>query len=443
MRPTFRVLLLVIAAGYATAAAASDAAALARKFVELYNAGKAEPLAAFLGEHLSQELLAKTPAAERAASFADFRTQSGPFVIRELRPKGEELFALVQSTDSEAWFGITFRAVAGDAHELTKLSFSFADAPTLTESEQALAPRAIAARTKEYVDHLAAVGRFKGTVLLAHHGKPLLVVHHGPDTPQSIASVGKLFTSVAIARLVADGKLSLDDLLGRVLPDYPNDDAKARVTVRHLLAHTSGLPDYMEHPDYAKAREAAGGRLPTLGAYLPFFASAPLQFAPGEKSEYSNSGYLVLGLIVEHLSGMTFEEYVAKHIFAPAKMTETPVETVRPAGGELTTVADLLRFANALASGALLPRETNARLLSTTAIAGTANEYGVEAEELNGHHFIGHGGGAPGMSAELDLALDDDYALALIATHDDRAADNITKKVQRLVASGRARLAKE
>jgi CubicO group peptidase (beta-lactamase class C family) len=204
------------------------------------------------------------------------------------------------------------------------------------------------------------------------------------QTKFGIASIGKAFTQVVLHQLVAEGKLDLDATLAQALPDYPNRDIAARVTLRQLRDHTSGMGDYLEAL-YSPAGKPLGSPV-ELADYLPLFVDRPLAFEPGSKQRYSNTGYLVLGLVIEHATGKRYFDVVRERVFAPAGMTDTgwapasadvpgrAVGYFRPerggawksnapfergsgtsAGGAYSTARDLLRFAAALDAGKLLP----------------------------------------------------------------------------------------
>jgi D-alanyl-D-alanine carboxypeptidase len=251
---------------------------------------------------------------------------------------------------------------------------------------------------RSHMDRLVEEDRFSGTVLFAKDGKPLFEQAYGfanrafdaknnVDTKFNMASMAKLFTATSILQLAGQGKLSLDDTLSQVLPDYPNEEVASKVTIRHLLMHRSGLGDYVGR----KLVEVNPWTLRSIRDYLPFFVDNPLLFEPGTQHSYSNAGMLVLGLVIEHLSGQRFEDYVDAHLFKPAGMvdsgyytsaddipnlalgyTRTGVEPgeppkialrlgsgAGPAGGSgtYTTVGDLLRFAQAVKEGKLLTQE--------------------------------------------------------------------------------------
>jgi CubicO group peptidase (beta-lactamase class C family) len=198
------------------------------------------------------------------------------------------------------------------------------------------------------IDHLASkynqLRRFNGSVLVAHDGKVLLAKGYGkanfewdipndPKTKFRLGSITKQFTSMVIMQLVQEGKIDLDASLVTYLPDYRKDTG-AKVTVRNLLNHTSGIPSYTSDPRFLDvARDPYA-----VNAFVAKFASGDLRFEPGTKYEYDNSGYFLLGAIIEKVTGKTYEQSVQERIFTPLGMKDTGYdhfETVIPhrAGG--------------------------------------------------------------------------------------------------------------
>lgn len=200
------------------------------------------------------------------------------------------------------------------------------------------------------------------------------------DTQFCLGSMNKMFTSVAILQLVEKGKLSLDKPMATYWPDYPNKDLAAKVTVRELLSHTGGTGDIFT-PEYEAHRE----EIRTLADYVELFGNRPVRFEPGTRMEYSNYGFILLGRIIELVSGEPYQDYVRKHIYLPAGKLRTdsrpeidhvqgratgythgpnglmPNTATMPwsgtsAGGGYSTVGDLMLFAEALQSGKLLSR---------------------------------------------------------------------------------------
>ncbi|HYN46445.1 MAG TPA: serine hydrolase domain-containing protein, partial [Allosphingosinicella sp.] len=204
------------------------------------------------------------------------------------------------------------------------------------------------------LDRLArAYGRrnlFSGVILIARgdrvlfrraygYASPRLAMRMRLDTRLNTASIAKMFTGVAIAQLVESGRLSFDDTVGRHWPDFPNPAIRDRVTIRQLLTHTSGLgpKDYYDDPRYPAAAE----NLRSLADYLRLAVDTPLEGTPGTYA-YSNSGYLILGAIIERVSGQDFYAYIRERIFRPAGMTDSlyaPADVQR-----LRTAASLTNF---------------------------------------------------------------------------------------------------
>ena len=172
----------------------------------------------------------------------------------------------------------------------------------------------LAAAINTLAAKLAEDGKFSGSVIWAKDGEALVNGAWGfadqnrgtantPDTAYDIGSIGKLFTQTAVLLLVEQGKLSLDDTVGRHLKDFPNKAVAEKVTVRQLAMHTSGLGDIFDQfrdriPDFAHMTE--------LRDFLPLFADRPLEFEPGAQERYSNAGYIVLGLVIEAASGENY-----------------------------------------------------------------------------------------------------------------------------------------
>jgi Beta-lactamase/Aspartyl protease len=288
---------------------------------------------------------------------------------------------------------------------------------------------------QQLVDRVVADGKFSGVVMLAKDGQPQFAhaygAHNNVDTKFNLGSINKVFTQVAIAQLAEGGKLSLDDTVRKLLPDYPSPVAD-KITVRQLIEFRSGLGDFFG-PEYLAAPPS---KIRTLRDYLPLFVDKPLLFEPGTQQRYSNAGYIVLGLIIERVTGQSYYDYVREHIFKPAGMRDTDsyaLEDKVPnratpitkrgdvqmpgrgssAGGGYSTAADLLRFANALSANKLLsPKWTD-----------WVFHGGPE-------HNLGVAGGAPGINATL--LIEPPYTLIVLANIDPPAAEEIARAARPL-----------
>ncbi len=240
-----------------------------------------------------------------------------------------------------------------------------------------------------------------------------------------ICSLTKQFTAVAILQLAQAGSLKLDDPLSTYVPDYPTGSAP--VTLEQLLTHTAGLPTIEEQPEAKKNWHAEL----TPNQLLDYTRSQPLLFAPGSNWKYSNTGYYLLGRVIEQVSGQSYPEYVRTHLFAPAGMThsdypdanriirgrargysrsgktwiDTPYFNITQgysAGALLASVDDLWSWEQALASGRLVEATLLSRAYTEGHLPdGRATHYGFgwEINQLGSHSVIAHGGGMPGFAS--------------------------------------------
>jgi CubicO group peptidase (beta-lactamase class C family) len=343
---------------------------------------------------------------------------------------------------SEAWYRLTLDREPGPGHGIRGIVFGFADRPLDAVAHGRLRQDQIITQMRAYLKKLAAAEMLSGSVLITGRGGKLLVHqtypagrHDGSAEPEwDMASLVKMFTSVAVAQLVERGRLSYDDTIGQHLPDYPNATAAASVKIRHLLTHTSGLAEYSEKPQYRPARRAGGGGFLKLTDWFAFFARDPLVFPPGTKSDYNNSGFIVLGAIVEKASGQNYFDYVQQHIFRPAGMTHThlTVATGNSAGGGLSTTEDLCKFGEALRRHKFLNKHSTEEILKPRVRTGENEWYGFgfEVVAARGRRVVGHSGGGEADN-QLDLYLDDGYTL--VALSKPYAARHITRKFRELV----------
>jgi D-alanyl-D-alanine carboxypeptidase len=189
-----------------------------------------------------------------------------------------------------------------------------------------------------YVAPLVAKDEFAGVVLIAKDGQPVYQGAFGladrerktpvaATTRFSLASIGKSFTRTAIAQLIGQNKLALTDTVGKLLPDYPNEQTRA-ATVEQLLTMRGGVADFFG-PAFNAAPKS---QFASNADYFRFVANQPPLFAPGEREQYCNGCYIVLGAIIEKVSGVPYETYVTEHVFKPAKMTGAGFTAADPRG---------------------------------------------------------------------------------------------------------------
>lgn len=327
----------------------------------------------------------------------------------------------------------------------------------------------LAAKAEAYI---RAAG-IQGSVLLAKHGKVILAKGYGlanieldvpntPDTKFRLASITKQFTAAAILQLQERGKLSVADSITTYVPGAPA--AWQRITIHHLLTHTSGIPSFTDETGLeAPARSRVGTPLD----FVAHFRDRPLEFTPGAEFHYSNSGYFLLGVIIEQVSGLKYEEFLRRNIFEPLQMNDTGYDwpaTIlknRASGYSKSTDgkvinADFIDMAQPYAAGSLYSTVLDLykwdRGLYTTKIltaksleaAFTPNKfdwaegikygYGWGIQQMHGHKTVGHGGGINGFATVFRRAIEED-ATSIVLSNNDSGSNvgEIGKKLLELV----------
>ena len=315
---------------------------------------------------------------------------------------------------------------------------------------------------RNHLEGLASEDQFSGTALVAWEGKISLEKAYGladqdrgivneTDTLFNLGSMNKMFTAVAIMQLVEDGMLSVGDHIVDVYPEYPNREVAKVVTIAQLLTHTSGMGDCFTGEFFTTPDD----QLRTLAGYLPLFASEPLQFEPGSQYGYSNEGYIVLGLIIEKVTGQDYDEVVRQNIFQPVGMADTdsysmdePTERMAigyttqdaegnetgtrventdlmpikgtSAGGGYSTLLDLYHFSQSLLANELLEAETTEDLLKgkVEIRENVLSAYGFMDKVIAGQRVLGQGGNAPGVCNLMEIYPDLETVLIILSNTD-------------------------
>jgi CubicO group peptidase (beta-lactamase class C family) len=439
-------------------------------WLRVFAAGDQENYVRFIADNYTKKLLDEDTAHDRADRQARIYLDARAFNLRRLE-KSEplETVVLAQAALTGLWFRLTMKTEGAPPHRITEYTAQRIAPPA--EFRKNLNEREIVRETGLFLKRLAAADAFSGAVLIARDGKPIFKTVYGMaskaynapnrlDTKFNLASVGKIFTAVAVAQLAEAGKLSFSDPVGKFLPDYPNKQVAERVTIHHLLTHTSGLGDY-HGAKYIERK----GVLREVKDYFPLFSDAPLAFEPGARWQYANTGFILLGAIIEKASGENYFEYVRRHIFKPAGMSqtdfyETDYDTPNLAtgytnfidkgddyfefhlgtrrntslyngakgssqGGAFSTLGDLLRFSLALRGGRLVSPQTLDLLTSEKTVARkfdagqTLWGYGFELEKIDNQRVIGHGGGDFGISSALRWYPDlGNYTVVILSNYD-------------------------
>lgn len=332
---------------------------------------------------------------------------------------------------------------------------------------------ALSAAVSARLEQAQAAG-FSGSVLIADTDSVVFERSYGQadpatgapvraDTRFNLASSGKMFTAVAVLQLVQQGKLDLDAPIGRYLPDWPVARVRDTVTPRQLLTHTSGLGSY-----WGAAFQAARATLRTLGDHAPLLAQEPA-FEPGQRWQYSNSGFMLLGLLIEAASGENYYDYIAKHIFEPSDMRDSgyfeidgkaehvavphrggsgaeknrsfamPEPRGAGAGGGYSSPKDLLRFHRALTGGTLLDARTNELLMSAVQLPPAErgrppHGLGLLRYQVGEDIAYGHPGGADGIGVDFRAGKSSGWALVVMSNVSDPFAVGLGSDLAGIIA---------
>lgn len=456
----------------------------ALEIADLVNKSDAAAVETYVKENFTREFLDAFPIADHVGIFDRVRSVNGELEVVAARsydpPRSPTNAVLVlRGTLSEAWRAIVVDVEEAPPHRIAALMFAPARPPSDLPKAEKLTDAGIAEELGAYVDRLAAQGVFSGTVLVAKDGKAFVTKAVGIanrdfdapvtlDTKFNLGSMNKMMTGVACLQLVEAGKLSLEDPVSKYLGDdwLPMVD-KSKVKVKHLLTHTSGLGSYFTE-EWDRSSRAL---YRAIDDWKTICEGETLAFEPGTSWQYSNTGMLIAGAVVEKASGMDYYEYVRKNITGPAGMTHTDFyETDRvnknlavgytretgpggeavyrnnlyqhvvrggPAGGGYSTVGDLLKFDRALRGGKLLKKESLDQLWRPYPELGSP-EYGLGwgIQERAGSLVVGHTGGFPGISAAFNMFVDTGYTVVALSNMGG-AAQLVQDKAIALIEQGR------
>ncbi|AFU69523.1 beta-lactamase class C AmpC-like protein [Psychroflexus torquis ATCC 700755] len=298
---------------------------------------------------------------------------------------------------------------------------------------------------------------FSGTILVAKNGNITqkrayglaskeLDVKNKTDTKFNIASITKTFTAVAILQLHEEGKIDLNTPIGNYLKDYPNEKVKNSVTISQLLTHTAGLPNFY----VTNFLDECKFKFKDVKDFVPLFVNDSLLSEPGTEYNYDAAGYVLLGLIIEEITGNNYYDYLNQNIFRKAKMINTAAYDVdaiienkangytfagdttkplknnvfylskaSPGGFHYSTVEDLFNFNKALFSYKLINKVT-VDLMIKPRIKGynTHLGYGIDVDKRYNETILGHSGGWYGISGEIIYLPKSDYTITILSNVD-------------------------
>jgi CubicO group peptidase (beta-lactamase class C family) len=424
----------------------------ARELVAAVNSG-GDALRKFVTDTFSKAFLDFAPVDMHLKVLGGL-SSGGEVTVETVQPLARtECRLVLRSGQSGEPRGMRVAVDPAPPHRIRTISVGPSAAPPAVADD--VSDAGIAGALGGLLDRMCENDGFSGTVMVARDGLALFQRACGLanradripmriDTKLNLGSMNKMITAVAIAQLVEAGKLAFDDPVGKHLPEYPNADVATKVRIHHLLTHTSGLGSFFRD----EFQNASRTRFRTVRDFMGLVEKETLAFEPGARWQYSNSGFLLLGAIVEKVSGGSYFDYVRQRIYQPAGMLDTdayemdePVPNLAigyvrdrdqpsrwrnnlfmhvikggPAGGGFSTVGDLVRFAEALRHGKLV-RENTWKLIASAKPELNSPDYGYGFGVSGDGDMVGHTGGFPGISAQLAVYPKSGYAIAALSNY--------------------------
>ena len=372
----------------------------------------------------------------------------------------DRIVVIAKNRLTGGWLGLTLSFDGTPEERITGIQPQPARPPKGLSPLPALRAEQAKAELGSFLDRLVEAEAFSGTALLAKDGAIVFEAargiadrNHGVpmrlDSKLNLGSMNKMFTAVVIGQLVDEGKLSFQDPVAKFLGDKGWTKADlSKVRIEHLLSHTSGLGSYFNETYQRMARQL----LRKLDDYKPLVAEDTLAFEPGTKWQYSNTGFLLAGAVIEAVTGRDYFDVVRERVYAKAGMpgsdsydidlvvpnlaigysrertpsgarwrANTFEHVIRggPAGGGYSTARDLLAFAEAMRQGRLVTAATAERLWSAKPeLQSPEYGYGFGASKDDLGRRAGHSGGFPGISSGLDIYLDTGWTIVVLSNVD-------------------------
>ncbi|HSK10972.1 MAG TPA: serine hydrolase [Vicinamibacterales bacterium] len=422
-------------------------------------------------DHLRERFLEGVePRAVGRADAVDCFNAGGLQVTEVVRSTQDNLVVLAHGPRLDTWFRLALRTFEdGKSGPVQAMPAT----PPESSVPKDLRDPALQKEIDRSVQRLHAADAFSGIVMASRDGTPFITSTAGdanrtritkftPSSQFTIGSMGKMFTAAAFARLVDQGKASFDDTVGTFFPEFANETVRDKVTVAMLLTHTSGMGDFLGR----RTAEMMKSGVKRASEFMPLYEKDEPAFEPGKGSAYSNAGLALVGAIVEKVSGEDYPDYLRKHVFEPAGMVNSHANNVplkdplmvvpytkrsesgpllgwiqaqrdigSPAGGAVSTAEDLLKFAEALRGGRLVSKATFEKMSRAHEKTPTGGAYGyaMNVADIYGRTVVGHGGGFPGVSAQLYIVLDTPYAAVVLSNQDPPAAEMVGERLRAML----------
>jgi CubicO group peptidase (beta-lactamase class C family) len=474
LKPVLAIIALSLAV--AGTALAKETAKLSRTpagkrvaaYFAAFNSGNEQTMREYMEKNVAPEALQQWSMEERLTVYRQMKEEMGGLTLRRVVETKENAVTVLAQSQKGDWFKLGFEFEPKGEHKLLGIRIENTEPPPdpnlpkLTEAQ-------VMDSLEAYLTGECKADEFSGTVLVVRGGRTVYEKAFGlasreynipnrADTKYNLGSINKFFTKIAIGQLVQEGKLSFDDALGKILPEYPNPDARQKVTIRHLLTMTSGIGDFFGEEYDATPKD----RIRSIRDYLPLFTGKPLAFEPGTQRKYSNGGYVVLGAVIEKITGGSYYDYVREHITKPAGMEDTdffeadaPTPNLamgytrgeegkqdspwrsnlytRPArgssaGGGYSTAPDMLKFSQALKANKFLTPEYTNWLLNDREPSRGGKQTKSGGKEGKGG--LGIAGGAPGINAMLEMDLERDNTVIVLSNYDPPTAVRVDRKIR-------------
>ncbi len=445
-----------------------------KALIETLNAYDPDRVSEFMKMHCTKRFQDFAPMDEHINVFLGLYDETGGLDFHSIRTyiperKGETV-VILKDRNLGSWRAFVMRFDEKNDYLISGLNFATARTPSNVQ-EPALNDKQFLQKIKDLMEGLIAKNLFSGTFLIAKKDEVLMTFvggeaskrFHVPNnihTKFNLGSMNKMFTATAIMQLVEKGRLSLDDPISKYVDEsWLPEEITSKITIHHLLTHTSGLGSYFNETYMKGSREL----FRKVDDFKPLVNGEKPAFEPGKRYRYSNTGMLLLGVVIESITGGSYFDYIRKNIYEPAGMTDSdsyemdyPVENLAigysrdrnspygwqnnlykhvikggPAGGGFSTVNDLHRFARAIQTGKLVSQESLDKMWKDH--AGANYGYGFVLEEGPNGKVVGHGGGFDGINSNLDIYLDRGYIVAVMSNYDNGASP-IARKVEQILS---------
>lgn len=447
---------------------------LAPSFISVFNKGSRIEVIDYLSDHMAKSRIETYGIDAHVGVFLNSQNTFGILDVVKILPpsNGNEIIEVI-SNNNKLTYNLIINKEKDAPYKINY--FTLQDSKYENNSKKSISTKELVQELSSFINNLSIEDAFSGSILVAR-GKDVIFkdsvgyanktwkIKNNIDTKFSLGSINKMFTAIAALQLIEKGKLKFDDKLIEFVDNswLPKGNSDS-ITIRQLLTHTSGLGNFFNDEFNQSNKEAYRN----LTAYKTLISQSELLFTPGSRNRYSNSGMLMLGLVVEKVSGESYYDYVQKHIYNKANMPNSGsfeldsvtdnlasgylkrmhsdqwVDSIysraikgSPAGGGFSTVGDLHQFSLALTEFKLLGKELTEDAYTEKTKYNSAFWYGygfsVSGEPNN--RIVGHGGAYLGVDARLDIHLDSGFIVVILANQSDVVAP-VRRKINELIGT--------